>query len=108
MVPAKTVKETAENSVDIAKTWEGFIADRSDEKLRNILVEHYLPLVRYHGERVLSKLPKEVELDDLVSAGIFGLMDSIDAHDTNRGVKFETYCAPRIRGAMYDELRNMD
>ena len=96
MVPAKTVKETAENSVDIAKTWEGFIADRSDEKLRNILVEHYLPLVRYHGERVLSKLPKEVELDDLVSAGIFGLMDAIDAYDTNRGEIGRASCRERV------------
>ena len=108
MVPAQTVKETAENPVDITKIWEEFIADRSNEKLRNILIEHYLPLVRYHGERVLAKLPNEVELDDLVSTGIFGLMDAIDAYDMNRGVKFETYCVPRIRGAMLDELRNMD
>lgn len=108
MVPAQTVKQTQEDTVDIAKIWEEFIADRSNEKLRNILIEHYLPLVRYHGERVLSRLPKEVELDDLVSTGIFGLIDAIDAYDTNRGVKFETYCVPRIRGAMLDELRNMD
>jgi RNA polymerase sigma factor for flagellar operon FliA len=49
-----------------------------------------------------------VELDDLISAGIFGLMDAIDAFDLERGVKFETYCVPRIRGAMLDELRTMD
>jgi FliA/WhiG family RNA polymerase sigma factor len=53
-------------------------------------------------------LPDGVELDDLISAGIFGLMDAIDAFDTGRGVKFETYCVPRIRGAMLDELRSMD
>jgi RNA polymerase sigma factor for flagellar operon FliA len=53
-------------------------------------------------------LPDEVEVDDLVSAGIFGLMDAIDAFDTSRGIKFETYCMQRIRGAMLDELRNMD
>jgi RNA polymerase sigma factor for flagellar operon FliA len=53
-------------------------------------------------------LPEGVELDDLVSAGMFGLMDAIDAFDLERGVKFETYCVPRIRGAMLDELRTMD
>ena len=49
-----------------------------------------------------------MELDDLISAGVFGLMDAIDAFDLERGVKFETYCVPRIRGAMLDELRTMD
>ena len=67
-----------------------------------------MPLVRFHGERVRSRLPDEVELDDLIASGNFGLMDAIDAYDIDRGVKFETYCVPRIRGAMIDELRNMD
>ena len=78
------------------------------ENLRNRLMEHYLPLVRYNAERVHTKLPDEVDVDDLMSAGIFGLMDAIDAFDRDRGVKFETYCAPRIRGAILDELRSMD
>ena len=68
-------------------------------------MEHYLHLVRYNAERIHVKLPDEVELDDLMSAGIFGLMDAIAAFDLDRGVKFETYCAPRIRGAILDELR---
>jgi RNA polymerase sigma factor for flagellar operon FliA len=71
-------------------------------------MENYLPLVRYNAERISAKLPDEVELDDLMSAGIFGLMDAIEAFDLSRGVKFETYCAPRIRGAILDELRTMD
>ena len=78
------------------------------ESLRNQLMEHYLPLVRYNAERVHTKLPDEVDVEDLMSAGIFGLMDAIDAFDRDRGVKFETYCAPRIRGAILDELRSMD
>ena len=78
------------------------------ESLRNVLMEHYLHLVRYNAERIHVKLPDEVELDDLMSAGIFGLMDAIAAFDLDRGVKFETYCAPRIRGAILDELRSMD
>lgn len=93
---------------DVAKLWEVFIQDRNNQELRNALIEQYMPLVRFHGERVCSRLPDEVDLDDLVSAGIFGLMDAIDAYDLSRGVKFETYCVPRIRGAMLDELRNMD
>src|SRR5512145_1224896 len=93
---------------DIETVWKRYKADPSNKELRNLLVEHYLPLVKYNGERIWARLPEGVELDDLVSAGIFGLMDAIDAFDMTRGVKFETYCVPRIRGAMLDELRTMD
>jgi RNA polymerase sigma factor for flagellar operon FliA len=92
----------------VARMWQDFIADRSNQTLRNALIEQYLPLVRYHAERVWSRLPDEVDVDDLTSSGVFGLMDAIDAYDPARGVKFETYCVPRIRGAMLDELRNTD
>jgi len=78
------------------------------EELRNRLMENYLPLVKYSAERIHTKLPDEVDIEDLMSAGIFGLMDTIDAFDMERGIKFETYCAPRIRGAILDELRSMD
>ena len=93
---------------DVTQLWEAFKSDTSNQELRNRLVELYLPLVKYNGERIWSRLPEGVELDDLVSAGVFGLMDAIDAFDLSRGVKFETYCVPRIRGAMLDELRTMD
>lgn len=95
-------------SEDIAQVWDAFKADPTNQEYRNRLVEQYLPLVKYNGERIWARLPEGVELDDLVSAGIFGLMDAIDAFDMTRGVKFETYCVPRIRGAMLDELRTMD
>lgn len=78
------------------------------EEIRNFLIEHFLHIVRYNAERVHSKLPDEVDVNDLAQAGLFGLMDAIDAFDLERGVKFETYCAPRIRGAILDELRSMD
>ncbi|MFH1614120.1 MAG: FliA/WhiG family RNA polymerase sigma factor [Planctomycetota bacterium] len=94
-------------SANISQLWEEFFETRSED-CRNRLMEHYLPLVKYTAERIYSKLPDKVELDDLISAGIFGLMDAIDAYDPHRGVKFETYCAPRVRGAILDELRNMD
>lgn len=92
---------------DISQVWVEYKKTRS-EALRNILMENYLHLVRYNAERIHVKLPDEVELDDLMSSGIFGLMDAIAAFDLDRGVKFETYCAPRIRGAILDELRSMD
>src|SRR3989440_4156699 len=100
-------KPSAKNTRDIKEVWIEYKKTRT-EKLRNVLMEHYLHLVRYNAERIHVKLPDEVELDDLMSAGIFGLMDAIAAFDLERGVKFETYCAPRIRGAILDELRSMD
>jgi RNA polymerase sigma factor for flagellar operon FliA len=93
---------------EIVDVWNAFKADPNNQSLRNRLVERYLPLVKYNGERIWARLPEGVELDDLISAGVFGLMDAIDAFDMSRGVKFETYCVPRIRGAMLDELRTMD
>src|SRR6476469_2180169 len=93
---------------DIAEVWIQFKADPTNKTLRNRLIEQYLPLVKYNGERIWARLPDGVELDDLISAGVFGLMDAIDAFHMTRGVKFETYCVPRIRGAMLDELRTMD
>ena len=94
---------TVASNIDIADVWNRFKADISNVDLRNILIERYMPLVKFNGERLRAKLPEGVELDDLISAGIFGLMDAIDAFDMERGVKFETYCVPRIRGAMLDE-----
>src|ERR1700749_3435694 len=93
---------------DIAQIWADFKCDQTNQSLRNTLIERYLPLVRYNADRVWAKLPDGVDLNDLISAGVFGLMDAIEAFDMNRGVKFETYCVPRIRGAMLDELRTMD
>jgi RNA polymerase sigma factor for flagellar operon FliA len=80
----------------------------SKQALRNRLIERYLDVVRFTAERLHKRLPSEVDVEDLMSAGLFGLMDAIDAFDPGRGVKFETYCAPRIRGAIFDELRSMD
>jgi RNA polymerase sigma factor FliA len=115
--PAKTAartvaqREAAQRTAmvkrDIKEVWIDYKKNKT-EPLRNILMENYLHLVRYNAERIHVKLPDEVELDDLMSAGIFGLMDAINAFDLDRGVKFETYCAPRIRGAILDELRSMD
>ena len=98
---------TADKKPDIDHLWREY-QDKRTDGLRNQLIEHYMPLVRYNAERVWSKLPNEVELDDLVSCGIIGLMDSIASFDLDRGVKFATYCPRRIRGAILDELRERD
>jgi RNA polymerase sigma factor for flagellar operon FliA len=91
----------------IEEVWRIYKRGGSEE-LRNFLIEHYLHLVKSTAERMHMRLPGEVDVEDLMSAGLFGLMDAIDAFDLERGVKFETYCTQRIRGAIFDELRAMD
>ena len=95
-------------SAEQVKSWWADFKSTASEQARNNLMEHYLPIVRYTAERLHCKLPDEVDVDDLISSGIFGLMDAIKAYDLERGVKFETYCAQRIRGAILDELRALD
>lgn len=101
-----TVKERYD-SMEIRDIWLEYDRDPT-QTLRNYLIERFLPLVRFNAERIYSRLPDEVDIEDLMSAGLFGLMDAIDAFDLERGVKFETYCAPRIRGAILDALRSLD
>ena len=99
---------TSKASEEQVRKWWKTFRKNGDEQARNGLMEYYLPIVRYSAERLHVKLPDEVDVDDLMSAGIFGLMDAVKAFDPKRGVKFETYCTPRIRGAILDELRAMD
>ena len=91
----------------MVEVWKEFQATHS-EAIRNFIVEKYLHLVRYNAERIYARLPDEVDIEDLMSVGLFGLMDAIDKYDLSREVKFETFCAPRISGAILDELRSMD
>jgi len=93
--------------MQISEVWVIYQTSPSD-LIRNHLIENYLPLVKYTAERMHTRLPSEVDVEDLMSSGLFGLMDAIDAFDLDRGVKFETYCTQRIRGAIFDELRAMD
>ena len=76
--------------------------------LKEQIVLEHTSLIRYIVNRIAVRLPSHIDLDDLHNTGVIGLMDAIDAFDMERGVKFETYCAPRIRGAILDELRSMD
>lgn len=95
-------------SDEIAEVWKAFKQDPENMELRNRLIERYVPLVRYHAGRLWDKLPDGVDVNDLITAGVFGLVDAINKFSLERKVKFETYCALRIRGAMIDELRSMD
>ena len=98
------------SEVDLAlrEEWRTYKSNPDDIETRNRLIEHYMPLVRRRADRIRTKLPREIELDDLISAGSVGLIDAIRAFDPERGVKFETFCIPRVQGAMLDELRSMD
>lgn len=102
--PTSGRRDDPEDPIDL---WRSFQASGSDT-LRNRLIEHYLPVVRYTAERLAASLPQSVELDDLMSAGLFGLIDAINSFDLGRGVKFKTYCSWRVRGAILDELRAND
>ena len=94
-------------SANLDSVWVEYKKNPTVE-LRNQLMEAYMPIVKYNGEKIRARFPNEVELDDLISSGYFGLMDAIESYDLDRGVKFETYCIQRIQGAMLDEIRNLD
>jgi RNA polymerase sigma factor for flagellar operon FliA len=79
-----------------------------DPDLRNQLVEAYYYLVKVIGNRIASRLPRSIDVQDLRSAGVFGLMRAIDNFDLARGTPFESYCTTRVRGAILDELRAQD
>jgi len=87
--------------------WDAYLRDRMPRD-RERLIIHYLGLVKYVAGRLAAGLPESVDIDDLVGAGMLGLMKAVEAFDPGKEVKFETYSMPRIRGAMLDELRNQD
>src|SRR5438309_7825064 len=114
--PARRARSTASaqakpGAADIAEglviLWREF-KDTADPKAREKLIIHYSPLVKYVAGRVAVGLPQNIEQADLVSYGIFGLIDAIEKFDTSRDIKFETYAISRIRGAIIDELRAID
>jgi RNA polymerase sigma factor for flagellar operon FliA len=87
--------------------WQNYLTSKSPAT-REAIILRYAPLVKYVAGRVAIGLPSNVEFDDLVSFGIFGLMDAIEKFDPLRGIKFETYAIARIRGAILDGLRSSD
>ncbi len=91
----------------IAQAWERYKNDGSLEA-RDELILAYVPLVKYVAGRISVGLPSNVDFDDLVSYGFFGLVDAVEKFDPDRGVKFETYAVARIKGAVIDGLRSVD
>lgn len=91
----------------IVALWRAY-GERRSSALRDRLVLHYAPLVKYVAGRVGTGLPAHVDVGDLVQSGIFGLVDAIDRFEPERGLKFETYAMQRIRGAIFDDLRAQD
>jgi len=91
----------------LEELWERF-KETGSLPAREQLIVHYAPLVKYVASRVATGLPANVEQADLVSYGIFGLIDALEKFDRSREIKFETYAIPRIRGAIIDELRSLD
>jgi len=88
-------------------TWKSY-GETKDPKLKEQLILAYAPLVKYVAGRLSVHIGQHVEYDDLISYGVFGLIDAIDKFDYTKGVKFETYAALRIRGAIIDNIRKMD
>ena len=95
------------NKVSKEKLWEMYQTKRTPELREQIILE-YAPLVKVVAGRLSMYLGYNVEYDDLVSYGIFGLIDAIDKFDMDKEVKFETYASLRIRGAILDQIRKMD
>jgi RNA polymerase sigma factor for flagellar operon FliA len=91
----------------VAVLWSDYKAQETREA-RERLILHYSPLVKFVAGRVAAGLPQSIEQSDLVSYGIFGLVDAIEKFDPGRGFKFETYAISRIKGAIIDELRSID
>src|SRR5712692_10982200 len=101
LIPVPNATET------IAELWKEYKSSGTRDA-RERLILHYSPLVKFVAGRVAAGLPQNIEQADLVSYGIFGLIDAIDKFDPGRGYKFETYAISRIKGAIIDELRSID
>ena len=94
-------------SEDLEQIWREFRAT-NDPGLRNRLVLQYAPLVKYVAGRLRTRMPDSVDQDDLVSDGVLGLMDAIERFEPARGLSFQTFAVPRIRGSIIDGMRSMD
>ncbi|MCL2410900.1 MAG: RNA polymerase sigma factor WhiG [Treponema sp.] len=114
-MPVQTESVKAQTTVSevpcVEKTeeelWQQYRKTR-DPALREAFIKQYAPLVKYVAGKVSVGMPSNVEFDDLVGYGVFGLLDAIDKYDPGKNVKFKTYAVTRIRGAIFDELRLVD
>lgn len=96
-----------DRDADASEVWQAY-KRTGDQELRNRLVLRYSPLVKYVAGRIRPGLPPSIDMGDLISDGVLGLMDAIEKFDPERGLQFQTYAVPRIRGAILDGLRATD
>jgi RNA polymerase sigma factor for flagellar operon FliA len=101
------MKPTCVDDEDVTAVWREFKRTGCG-RLRNRLIERYLYLVKVIGNRIAARLPRSIDVQDLRSAGVFGLIRAIENFDISRGTRFESYCATRVHGAILDELRAQD
>ncbi len=102
---AQTTEPMEEHAED--ELWREY-RKTQNQAIRERLIKQYAPLVKYVAGKVAVGMPSNVEFDDLVGYGVFGLFDAIEKFDPDKHVKFKTYAVTRIRGAIFDELRSID
>ena len=95
------------DETDEQELWREY-ARSKNPRIRDYFVVKYAPLVKYVAGKLAVGMPHNVEFDDLVSYGTFGLLDAIEKYDASKEVRFKTYAMTRVRGAVYDELRSVD
>lgn len=104
---ANKLQTTKRTDGNITGTWKEYKRTMSPA-LRAVLVKNYAPLVVRAAKKVAANVPDHIDRGDLESAGMIGLMESIDRFNLSAGTKFETFCSARVRGAIMDELRSQD
>lgn len=104
---ARKTREKSKRDLAAQREWNRYFKNQ-DSVVRKRLLNRYLPLVRNVAGRMAINFPRSVELCDLINTGVIGLIEAFRNYDPSRGVKFETYAVPRIRGAILDELRSLD
>ena len=103
----KKNRPVIENPEEEQAVWDEYKKTKSNE-LRNYIVTKYAPLAKYVAGKISVGMPASVEFQDLVQWGLIGLLDAVEKFELDKNVKFKTYAITRIRGAIYDELRNLD
>ena len=104
----KKIKQKPSKYKAEISAYQSSVLPLSQDPIRNQIIMDYAPLIKYIAQRIAVKLPPNIEIDDLFSAGVIGLMDAIDKYDPSRENKFKTYAEFRIRGSILDELRSQD
>jgi len=107
-IPANNPESVIPNKMSSRPNYNTAAYQQSQRRDRDAQIEAHLPQVKFMALRLAAKLPPWVELNDLIGAGVLGLMDAVDKYDSGKGVMFKTYAEMRVRGAILDSLRDID